>query len=364
LNTLHVDLGRTWRGGQSQALLLLRGLQARSHGAELLAIDGSPLARRAAVAGIPVHTVAAGAARLRAALRLRGLLAGQRFPVLHAHDAHSLTAAWLAGAYRRSSVVASRRVVYPLQTNRWARARYLSARRVLAVSDFVARSAVASGLPPDLVAVVHDGVELPPLPTPEARRRARQHWGVGDSDLLLGCVGALEPDKGQQSLLRALPAVRTEFPSCRLLLAGDGPDRPPLQTMARNLGVEQAVQFAGFVEDIDSLYLALDLYLFPALLEGLSTSLLAAMAQGLPVVAMAGEAASEVIEHGRTGLLLSDREPQTLAAAARQLLSDSQSARRLGAAARETICQRFTADHMVERTLRLYQELSPAEAQP
>lgn len=358
MKTLHVDLGRTWRGGQSQALLLLRGLRARGHEAELLTLNNSPLSHRARAAGISVHTVATQAAGLRAALRLHRLLAAQRFRVLHVHDAHSLTAAWLAGAHHHTSVVASRRVVYPLRKGPLARARYLSARRILAVSHFVAQSAIASGLPPDRVEVIHDGVELPPPRTAAARRQARQRWNAGESDLLLGCLGVLQPDKGQQFLIRALPAIRTEYPSCRLVLAGDGPDRGDLQRLARDLGVEQAVRFAGFVEDTDAFYMALDLFLLPALLEGLSTSLLMAMAHGLPVVAMAGEAAAEVIDHGRTGFLLSDRKPQTITAAVRQLLADRQWAQSLGAAARHAICEGFTADHMVERTLQIYGNLA------
>src|SRR5262249_2188389 len=208
LTPLWVDLELDWRGGQSQALLALRGLRARGHPAELVALRESPLARRAGAEGIPVHVVGRRAARLQAALLLSRLLAGRRFEVLHANEAHALTAAWLAGAHRRVQLVASRRVAYRLKKNPLARARYHSARRILAISESVAGELRASGIPGEQVEVVHDGVEIPELPSPSQRRQARARWGVPDEGWLLGCVGHLLPTKGQHLLIRGLAALR------------------------------------------------------------------------------------------------------------------------------------------------------------
>lgn len=355
MTTLHVDLGQQWRGGQNQALLLLRGLRARGHGADLLAVQTSPLAHHAQAEGFRVYTVGRRAARLQAALRLRQLLAQERFDLLHLHEAHALTAAWLARAHRSIGVVASRRVAYRLRSNPLALARYRATHRLLAVSRFVAESALASGLPPEQVEIVPDGVEFPSWPARDARHQARRRWGMGENDTLLGSVGYLLPDKGQEYLIRALPAVRAQFPACRLLLVGDGPCRARLERLARTLGVEHAVQFTGFVEDVTHAYRAFDLFLFPALEEGLGSALLTAMAYALPVVAVGRGATQEVIEDEHTGLLVPDPDPAALAKAVARLLRDPKWARQLGAAARDTIRQRFTADQMVENTLRAYE---------
>lgn len=360
MRTLHVDLGPDWRGGQSQALLLLRGLVARGHGADLLALEGSPLARRARATGIAVHPVQRRMARIHTAFRIHGLLQGGKIDVVHAHDAHALTAAWLARAHRQSVVVASRRVCYPLKPGRIARSRYQAAACVIAISRFVAESARSSGLPAEKLKIAYSGVELPELPSLEARTRMRQRWGVG-SEPLLGCVGYLLPDKGQASLIRALPALRTAYPDCRLLLAGDGPCRPALARTAEELEVASAVTFAGFIEDLAQVYPALDLFLFPAEAEGLGTSLLTAMAYGLPVVAVGGGAAPEVITAGENGMLLSDRKPGTIAAAVGRVLEDAGFAAHLGQAARASIEERFSADQMVESTLAIYEQFASAK---
>ena len=358
MRTLHVDLGTEWRGGQQQALLLLRGLGSRGYAAELVATAGAPLARRAALEGFAVHEVAPAAARARAALVLRRLLPDRRIDVVHAHEAHGLTAAWVAHAHRRSRLVAARRVSFPLRSL----GRYTAAQRVIAVSRFVAAVVVAAGVERERVAVVHDGVEVPPLVTAEERERARKNWDAEANTILLGCVGYLSEEKGHDRLLAALPRILEKNPNCQLLLAGEGPLRTALEQQARALGLQENVQFAGFVENLPELYDALDVYVFPSLSEGLGTSLLLAMAHALPVVAAARGGIPEAVTDGTNGLLVSEPEPQLLADAVLSLLDDAARAKGLGAAARRTVEAQFSAEQMVDNTLAVYDEARREEA--
>jgi glycosyltransferase involved in cell wall biosynthesis len=357
LRTLHVDLGRKWRGGQHQALLLALGLRGRGHEVEIFAAGDSPLACRVRNAGIPVRATAAGASRLRAAWDLRRLLRRCWYDVIHCHDAHGLAAAWLAGAHEQASVVAARRVAYPLSRRFWGLARYRRARRIVAVSQYVGQSVLACGLPPEKVAVVYDGVEAPPLVSNRDKIEARRELGLDPGVPLLGCVGYLLPEKGQDRLIRALPLIIQRHPGCRLLLAGDGPCRSRLQRIARALGVQDSVLFAGHVEDVSRVYRALDVFLFPSLAEPLGSSLLAAMAHGLPVVAISSGAVPEIISDQYNGLLAAEPEPAQIAASALRLLEERALAARLGAAARETVVARFTAGSMVQATLGVYWQL-------
>src|SRR5258708_34060273 len=96
------------------------------------------------------------------------------------------------------------------------------AKRILAVSHFVAASVVESGIPAGKVEVVYEGVEVPPMIASEARERARQRWSMAADQHLLGCVGYLLPEKGQETVVRAMPAVRAKFPGPGLLWAGGG----------------------------------------------------------------------------------------------------------------------------------------------
>jgi len=100
MNVLYVDLEREWRGGQSQALLTLRGLRERGHEVELLAARDSPLANRAAEAGVKVHQVPRFGLRGWTAVEMRKLTARKRFELVHLNEPHALTAAWLRGLTR------------------------------------------------------------------------------------------------------------------------------------------------------------------------------------------------------------------------------------------------------------------------
>lgn len=355
MKILHLDTRPDWRGGQHQILLTLRGQRERGHDAQLLTRRGSPLEQRAASEKFTVHTFSSRFARMDALLCLREIMHQQRFDVVHAHDPHALSAAWLARAQVHSALVVSRRVAYPLSRGWPGLARYRAVHRIIAVSQFVAASVVAAGIDANRVAVVYDGVEVPAVTSVEARTTARRRWNISDASPLLGCVGYLLPEKGHEFLLCAMKTIVAEFPACKLLLAGDGPMRPRLESLARELSLADSVIFAGFVADTDAVYRALDLFVFPSLAEPLGSSLLAAMAHGLPVVAAASGGVPEIIEDGRNGILVPTSAPTALANTVCSLLRDPQTTQRLSAAARETVMHRFTAALLGEKTLQEYE---------
>ncbi len=358
MKILFVDLERDWRGGQCQALLALRGFRAAGHEAELVAAEDGALAQRAQGEKIPVHAVPRGARRLGAARAVRRLL-GEGFDIVHANEPHALTAAWLAGAHRRAALVTSRRIALPLRRGAVARMRYRAARRIIAISEFVAGSVRASGIPARQLDVVYDGVEILPLPTVTERNEARHAWGVKEGETLLGCVGYLLPEKGQQYLVSALAALQEEFAGVKLLLAGQGPLWDDLGRQADVMCEQNSVIFAGHLENVAMAYAATDIFVFPSLAEPLGTSLLAAMAYGLPVVARESGGVPEIIRSGTDGLLVyepkSENMPQALASAVGHILREPGLGKALGAAARKTIEERFSAERMVAETLFVYE---------
>jgi len=353
---LLVDLEREWRGGQNQFLLLLKGLYERGHAAELLAAKGSSLGHRAEKAGICVHYTSRHSL-LTAAQKVRSLMKDGRFELVHVNEAHALSAVWVARAHRKAQLLISRRVGFPIGKGYFSRARFRAASRIVANSNWVAEQAAASGAPRDKVTVIYEGVEIPPPSTAAARHADRMRWGVTDQDRLLGCAGVLLEDKGQEWVIRALAQLRGEFPQAKLLLAGEGADRARLQKLVGELKLQNAVIFAGFVKDVESFYRAIDVFVFPALFEGLGTSLLAAMAHSVPSVTYFGCALGEIVENGKSGLQVEARNPAALAAALGRILSDVPFASTMGAAGRHRIETTFSADRMAEETLRLYREV-------
>ena len=358
MKVLLVDLETEWRGGQNQALLLLKGLRERGHEAELAAANGSALGERAGLAGVRVHSVSRGLFRLPAAQKVRALLRGGGFDLVHANEAHAVTAAWLARWPGRAPVrplVISRRVGYPIGKSTLAQARYRAAARIVANSKWVAEQAAASGAPREKISVVYEGADIPPRFTAEQRQRARARWGIPQGTPLLGCVGVLLPDKGQEWLIRALAEVKKEFPGAKLLLAGDGPCRRQLESLARELGLKDDVIFPGFVKDVENVYAALDVFLLPSFFEALNNSLLAAMAYEIPSIAFDRGALGEIIEDGKSGLLVSGPNTEEISQAALRFLSEHEFARQVGGRGRLRVEQNFSAEKMVEGMIRVYE---------
>ena len=354
---LIVDLETEWRGGQSQALLLLKGLYERGHAAELLAARRSPLGHRARREGIYVHEVPRAMLRLAAARMIRRLLRDGRFDLLHANEAHALTSAWLAGAHRRLPLLSSRRIGFPLQRNWVSRARFRALDRFVANSKDVARSLVESGFPAERIAIVNEGVEIPERVSTERRNAARKRWGVAEGEFLFGCASAFVPEKGQRHVVEALRAVREKFPRTRVLLAGEGSCLEDVRRLAARLDLRQAVLLPGFVTDMPEFYAALDAFVFPSEFEGLGTALQTAMAYGLPAISTTRGALGEVVEDGRTAIV-AEPSAASFAAAMTQLLDDAGLQKRLGEAGRHEIIARFSADRMVAHTLAVYEEVT------
>ncbi len=278
--------------------------------------------------------------------------------VVHANEPHALSSAWLARAHRSVPLVAARRIALPLSPGSFSLARYRAAARIIAVSHFVEKSVVQSGLPPSNVEVICDGVEIPPAIIREDRERARERFAIPRENVCLANVAALVPEKGHALLIRALADLRAQFPHCVLLLAGEGGGRANLQGLVRQLRLDGVVKFVEFVSDVESVYAAADLFIFPSHEEPLGSSLLSAMAHGLPVVAFARGGIPEVVQDGANGVLVKDLAAGALANAMAGLLSNPAEARRLGDAAREAVSARFSADRMVDATLALYQRLT------
>ena len=355
---LLVDLDEEWRGGQNQFLLLLKGLYERGHAAELLTAKGSSLGHRAAKAGICVHYTSRGGLRLPAAAKMRALMSDGRFDVVHVNESHALTAAWLSRAHKKTPLLTSRRVGYPIGQNYFSRARFAAASRIIANSHWVAEQAITSGASPEKTTVIYEGVEIPEPVTERQRKEARARWAVRDDERLLGCAGVLLQDKGQEWVIRALAELRDEFPRCKLLLAGVGAYRRHLEALAKELKLQDAVIFAGFVRDIEIFYRAIDVFVFPSLFEGLGTSLLAAMSFGVPSVTYSGCALGEIVENGKSGLQVQPKDPTALAAAIGGIFHDSGVETHLAAAGRQRAQTMFSAERMVDQTLALYHEIT------
>jgi glycosyltransferase involved in cell wall biosynthesis len=172
--------------------------------------------------------------------------------------------------------------------------------------------------------------------------------------LVFGTAARLDPVKGLGTLIDAFAKVRSEVSGARLLIVGDGPERDELVGRAAAHDLGDAVLFAGYRVNARGLLPACDVYVNSSVSEGLSLTILEAMAAELPVVATAVGGTPEVVSDGENGLLVLARDPDSLSRAMLTLARDERQRLRLAANGRAIVEARFTLDRMIDDYARAY----------
>lgn len=230
-----------------------------------------------------------------------------------------------------------------------ARARAIGMQAVICVSAAAREAYLAQGWPTPPVLVVPNGIAADVRP--EASAALRERLGIARGARVVGTLSVLRDGKGHEALFAALPALRAAVPDVEVLVAGDGPDAARITAAARAAGARPV----GHVEDPLAFVGALDVLAHPSAVDALPTALMEAAAAGTPVVATAVGGIPDIVDDGRTGLLLgADAGPEGLAAALAALLGDPGRRAAMAAAARERHRERFSADRWAARLREVY----------
>jgi len=220
-----------------------------------------------------------------------------------------------------------------------------TAHRAVCVSADGARLAIREGVPSERVRAIWNGIDT--------SRFVFAGPTAGGPAVM---VGRLSPEKSVDTLLRAAAIIVRDQPAFRLEIAGDGPCMRELQALARELNLGAHVRFLGEVRDVPSLLARASLSVLPSLTEGISLTLLEAMACGLPVVATRVGGNPEVVADGETGILVPPASPEEMARAILRVYGDAGLGRKMGAAARRRVESCFDARRMVGHYEDLYFE--------
>ena len=218
--------------------------------------------------------------------------------------------------------------------------------RICAVSNDLKQFMVAEGFPERKVEVVYNGIDPGERPRPGQCGAAREALGIPGDAFVVGTVGRLDPVKNLHSLLRAHAVVNAHHPHAHVVVVGDGPERASLEREAQRLGIAGTVTFAGHRSDVRFLMAAFDIYVNCSNYEGVSLTILEAMAATLPVVASRVGGNPEVVIDHETGLLV-DSHPRALADAVLALASDARGRHTMGEAGRWRVKRHFSLDRMV-----------------
>ena len=224
------------------------------------------------------------------------------------------------------------------------RAAYGCAHRVVANSQAAADRLLLERVPRRKVTVIPNGLDAARFGTRTPRPRLRR----------IVMVANLRAEKGHDVLFEAAVPLLRSFPDARFDLVGDGPEHERLRARAAALGVAHAVTFAGHCDDVAARLAEADLFVLPSRSEAFPNAVLEAMAAGLPIVASGVGGILELIDDGRTGVLVPPGDAVVLAEQLHRLMIDAPRAERLGTAARADALARYSFDRMVDAFEQLY----------
>jgi glycosyltransferase involved in cell wall biosynthesis len=217
---------------------------------------------------------------------------------------------------------------------------------------------------PDTIVTIHNGIDLSRFEGVTATESMRRELSLAREATLIGTVGRLTPQKGQTYLLKAMPRVVRKHPQTQLVFVGDGPQEAELKDLAVELGVADHCRFLGFRRDVPELLACLNIFVQPSPREGLSITLLEAMAARRPVIATNITGNREVVDDGIDGVLCQPMNSTALAKALIDLIENPKKARLLGKRAREKVEQHFEEQMMLKQTLELYRAQIEGAAEP
>lgn len=298
-----------------------------------------------------------------AALGLAQILREKRVEILHSHLFYGSLFASTVGWLCRVPVILETPHVRESWRKGWLKSRYFVDRffgrcvnRYIAVSEANARYLVEEkGLPRKKIEVIHNGCNLERFDhrrPPSADLMHNLGFDAGDPILLV--VGRLEAQKGHSVLLKALPAVRREFPRVRLVCLGTGALREALEAQTRTLGLEDAVRFVGFQDKVADWLALADVSVLPSFYEGLPLAAVESLAAARPVVATAVDGTPEVVVDGQTGFTVAPGDSKSLADALSRMLRDPELRRRMGQEGRKRASEQFDQKDQVRKTQDLY----------
>lgn len=371
MKVIHLISGGDTGGAKTHVHSLLQNL-SRGMDITLVCFRGGPFAREAAELGIETRVCSGG---FFSALReVRRMIAEEGFELVHTHGSR----ANLAGAILRSTcgrpvvstIHSDYRLDYmgrPLAAATYGVLNVLALRRIkyhVGVSDAMRDLLISRRFPRETTFAIYNGLDFSREPKRHDRAAfcARVGADVAPGDIVVGAAARLDPVKDLATLVRGFAAAREGHPELKLIIAGEGPERPALEALAEELGVRGAVTLAGWLDDMEEFYSALDINSLSSLSETFPYALTEGAAYRLPTVASAVGGIPRLIEDGKTGFLFAPGDWEKLGARLAQLASDPGLRERLGAAVHERAAREFSVEATCREQRAVYEEILEREA--
>jgi len=314
--------------------------------------------------GIEVHPIeAAHAWDPRLLGRLVSLIRERNIHIVHAHDylTDILTRAvsWRVPVATMSTVHGW--ITNTTRSRMYVKVSQLALRgldRVVAVSEQTRVRVLAAGIPADRVTVIHNAIVAQNYQPANFERGAfRRQADISPEAVVIGNIGRLSPEKGQREFLQAAAPLARQDARLHLVLAGSGPDEASLKSLTAELGLDGRVTFTGHLHDVRPVYRDLDILALTSFTEGFPNVILEAFCMDVPVLASDVGGVREIITNGETGVLVRAGCTDEIAAGLRHLVTERTDGKRLAAAGKQRVMDRFQFAQRTVKEEAVYREL-------
>ena len=235
-----------------------------------------------------------------------------------------------------------------------------SAKKVIVLSKSLAEYAVKKGANPKKIVVVPSGVDCSIFDpnrsvVADGAYAVREKLGIPSGSVVVGYIGRIVPVKGLKYLVLAMNNVKKKHPDTHLLIVGDGFEKAELQRMTKELRLN--AYFVGWEKNVLPFHGAIDIFVLPSLLEGLSHSLLEAMAMGKTIITTGVGGNRDIILNGQNGFLVPPRDPQAISLNIGKLIESAQLRKTIGQFNRKTAVKEFRWEKTVSKIEQIYKNV-------
>ncbi len=342
-------------GGQEKMIISLAvSLKAKGHETQIVCIaNKGELSVQAERAGIKVESIDQKQGFLLIAVwKLCKVLWSRKPDLLHLHNSRALIYGAIAARILNIPCIFTRHGSRKIAAPKWI---WDGLKSIIVISVQARLDLIKQNpcLKSDDISVILNGVNIREYVAAPAR--GKDDPGV----VTIGHVARLSPEKDQMTLLKSFARVAEVLgqQKVRLVIAGDGASRAMLERAAQDLGIAARVEFLGFREDIPAIVNTFDVFVLSSLTEGISLTLLEAMAASKPIVATDVGGNPEVVVSGTTGFLVPAKDPQAMADKILVLLKDPRLAKNMGAAGRKHAEEVFSLDRMTDDYIKVYRSV-------
>lgn len=359
ISVLHLDSEKSWRGGQQQASYLHNGLLQKNIKSYFFCKTGSQLAKHFEKEKIIYNTLPfSNEFDFVTSFKISNFARKFNIDVIQCHSAHAHSLGLLSKYFfSKPALISTRRVLFNIQKNFLSVKKYSSSKldKIVCVSEAIKQVLISDGIQEDKLIVINDGIDLSKFENSN-QNLLIQDYSIRPNSIIIGTIAAFTEEKDYPNLLAAAKIVIETNPHCIFIALGSGNEFENMKLLANDYGIKDKFIFSGFKSNVGDYLKLFDIFVLNSKSEGLGTSILDAMALGLPIIATNVGGIPEIVEANVNGLLVESSDYKSLANSINILVNNETLRLQFGNKSLELV-RKYGIEIMINKYNNLYNSL-------